>query len=266
VTAKAFRRERVESGYLQVPNGLWTLPVSMGARVLLGWLHSHSDDFLDRLTVNKCRRILGTSSIRKFMEELEPLGLVEIVRAPKGSAWSFVLKADAWLALSDRAEVGSPPSRDRLTNRAEAGSLTEPKSARGGRPVEKDQLENSLAVTGEDETAAHGSLELASGAEVVPANETRKEQAARITQRWWEWKRSNTGKAPIANFAGTRAIIAKVLESGYTEQEVKQALVKLNAVSYASIARALGEPDATFASKTQRSNDALRRLAMKGSA
>lgn len=137
-----FSRDQILSGYNIVPNGLWTIPVSTGARVLLGWLHSHSDPFLAQLTVNKCRRIMGTSRIGVYLDELEALGYVQIIRAANGSPSRFHLAGAPWLALSTR------PSRDRIgcdRDRSHMGSVTGPISARVEQPsleqpFEKDHL------------------------------------------------------------------------------------------------------------------------------
>jgi DNA-binding Lrp family transcriptional regulator len=90
--------------------------------------------------------------------------------------------------------------------------------------------------------------------------ETRKQQAQRIVTAWWDWKKETTGKAPIANFPGTVKIVHKVLESGYEESDIKRALAAMDAVSYASIARALGSATPNQ-SKNEKTMSVLQRMA-----
>lgn len=140
-----FTRDRMSTGWDQVPNGLWTLPVAPGARCLLGWLHSHSDEFLARLTINKARRSMRTSSVREHLDALSELGFVTVTTAGKGEPASFHLHGEPYLALcNNRAGTGSPdleptePESDHP--RADSGPPTEPESDHRGRPLETDHL------------------------------------------------------------------------------------------------------------------------------
>lgn len=150
MTTALVRRSRPRRrGYSDVPHGLWTLvELSAAARLILGWLHSHDAGYLQTVTVNRIRREFGTSSVQKYLAEMEDAGYVEVERRGNGQAASIVLMMDPWEALftpppqdvpsrdrtgsddGNRAETGSVPSRDRTGDRAETGSVTEPRSAR----------------------------------------------------------------------------------------------------------------------------------------
>ena len=131
-----FTRGPMDIGYSQTPHGLWTLiEVSTGARVLLGWLHSHTDTYLASVTVNMARRTLNTSSIASWLRELEAAGFVTVTRGANGRAVQINLEVPPWVELHQRrrhrAETGPPPpSRDRPANQAETGPVTGPKPAR----------------------------------------------------------------------------------------------------------------------------------------
>ena len=119
MTDPQFTRDQIVDGYDKVPNGLWTLEVSAGARIVLGWLHSHTDGFLATLTLNRCRRMLGTSKVSKYLDELETLGFVTIDRTGgRGHPVTFHLHGQPWLDLCRRGVVGP----DGLTHQAQMGS------------------------------------------------------------------------------------------------------------------------------------------------
>src|SRR5687768_12498015 len=108
--AGLFRREGLDHGFELIPHGFWTLPVSPGARLLLGWLHSHTDSYLARLTVNECRRVMGTSAVLKQLTELRDAGFLTIDVGGPGKRTSFTLLADPWLDLQGRRNrAGSGP-------------------------------------------------------------------------------------------------------------------------------------------------------------
>lgn len=199
-----FTRERIDTGYSQAPHGLWTLDVSVGARVLLGWLHSHSDEYLAGLTINRCRRALNTSSIAAWLDELERAGFVRVDRHGEGRPASFVLLARPWLALDrKRAETGAPKS---ARNQAETGSVTRPKSAR----VE-DQGEEQL----EDHSVANATGEVVTEAQIARA----------VVSRWWDHVKAETGHAPEVNFIGLQRIIERLIKNGYELPAIKHAIV-----------------------------------------
>lgn len=150
MTALVKRSRPRRRGYSDVPHGLWTLgSLTASARLILGWLHSHDAGYLQTITVNRIRREFATSSVAKYLDEMEEAGFVTVERKGNGQAASIVLQMDPWEALytappqdgepgrdrlgsddDDRAETGSVPRRDRLGDRAETGSVSAPISAR----------------------------------------------------------------------------------------------------------------------------------------
>ncbi len=62
-----FSRDRqwLDPGFSWVPRGMWTLPVSFAARVLLGWLHSHSDEELASLDLTS----VDSGALHELMTE-----------------------------------------------------------------------------------------------------------------------------------------------------------------------------------------------------
>lgn len=134
-----FTRGPMDIGFSQTPHGLWNLEVSTGARCILGWLHSHTDQFLASVTVNMMRRVFNTSTIAKWLCELSEAGFITITKGVNGTADHFRLETDPWIALHQRrrhrAETGAPkPDRSETgsVDRAETGPVTEPESARVG--------------------------------------------------------------------------------------------------------------------------------------
>lgn len=214
MTAPTFTRRKgaPRTGYGQVPNGLWTLPVSMGAKVLLGWLHSHTDDYLATLTVNRCRRALGTSSITAWMEELESVGLVSIERPEgKGRSWRFDLDPDAWLALSDRAESGSP-----------VAAVTEPESAH--HRAETGAPESARVVDQGENTNPE---EHSPPAE--PTVESPDAAARVIVDAYWLWVKEQQGGKPPAGigYLAMVNVVRPFVEAGWQVASIKQALVRM---------------------------------------
>ena len=158
MTALVRRSRPRRRGYSDVPHGLWTLvELSAAARLILGWLHSHDAGYLQTVTVNRIRREFGTSSVPKYLAEMEDAGFLQVDRRGNGQASEIILLMDPWEELftpppqgearrdrlgsddGDRAEIGSVPRRDRLGERAETGAVSAPRSAR----VE-DQVEDQV--------------------------------------------------------------------------------------------------------------------------
>lgn len=145
-----FTRGPMDVGFSQTPHGLWTLDVSTGARVLLGWLHSHTDQFLQHVTVNMARRVFNTSSIAKWLQELADAGFVTITKGSSGTKDSFRLETEPWVALFNRrkhrAETGSVPPAE-VPDRADVGA---PEPARvvdhPDNNIYEDSLRSSSAV------------------------------------------------------------------------------------------------------------------------
>ena len=142
------RQPRLVDNYSQVPHGLWTAPVSPGARCLLGWLHSHTPQYLASLSFNRIRNeFSGSGQVAVWIKELVDEGLVRQVKV--GQSYRYVLLAAKWeqLARRDRPEIGqedqvsgnrTPTVRIPDSNRPEIGHIED--------HVE-DQLEDQLMPT-----------------------------------------------------------------------------------------------------------------------
>ncbi len=145
-----FEREPLDVGFTMVPHGLWTLDVPPGARCLLGWLHSHTDDYLAHLTLNGCREAFRTSSVADWLGLLERAGFIEVIRpaVPK-RATRFRLLAKPWQSL-DRQSV----SRNRTSDwKAETGLPGKPKPAR---VVDQEEEQNPPTPHDNSEAALTG--------------------------------------------------------------------------------------------------------------
>lgn len=118
-----FSRQPLDPGFSGVPHGFWTLEIPKGAQVLLGWLHSHTDQYLEGVTCNVARRALRTSQVVAWLKELQKAGFL-IIYPPeaKGERTSYVLLSEPWEQLFG-------PRRNR---RAEIGAVGAPGSAREG--------------------------------------------------------------------------------------------------------------------------------------
>lgn len=98
------------SGWTAIPHGLWTLPCSPGARLMLGWLWSHQDAYRQRLSVRGIARQFGhaRSSVTGWLTELEVGGMLAVVQADAGRPAAVVLDPDAWQALHHRIVARIP--------------------------------------------------------------------------------------------------------------------------------------------------------------
>jgi len=148
------REIRVSDHFTQIPHGLWTLPVSPGARCLLGWLHSHDPKYLASLTFNRIRNEFGASGqLAVWVKELVDAGFVRQMEV--GKAHRFVLLAKPWNALATRQSSDYRTVTVRLPdgNRPDSGHIEE--------HVE-DQLEEQthmLTVPVSEKAAADGFAE-----------------------------------------------------------------------------------------------------------
>lgn len=187
-----------DDGWSRAPHGLWTLDVPNGAKVLLGWLHSHSSAFLPNVTVNQARRAVGSSSILAWFEALEGAGFISIRRRDNGSSAQITLKMAPWKAL-----IGH---RDR----AEIGSVTAPKSAR-------------IEEQGED----HLLSSLRSESELIAEDrvDTRVSGTPHgIAKEYHDWHVADRGKAPTTEFKAIMGLAKRLLKSGYEHDEIVDAL------------------------------------------
>jgi hypothetical protein len=88
----------------------------------LGWLHSHTDAYLSCVTLNMARRAFNTSSIAKWLSELEEAGFLAITKGGSGKADSYALDVEAWVALFHRRRHRADTGPANAANRAETGA------------------------------------------------------------------------------------------------------------------------------------------------
>lgn len=185
-----------DDGWSRAPHGLWTLDVPNGAKVLLGWLHSHSGAFLGGVTINQARRAVGSSSIQSWFDALEVAGFISVDRKANGSAHRITLKMAPWRAL-----VGA---RDR----AEIGSVTAPKSDRTEEQGE-DHLSSSLRS--EEELAAESRVDT-------------RDAPGLVATAYYDWHKADSGKPPGQKFTALRSVAGNLLKRGYTPDEIIDAM------------------------------------------
>jgi DNA-binding PadR family transcriptional regulator len=95
------RESRVIDNYSKVPHGLWTAPMTYGAKCLLGWLHSHSPQYLATLSSKRIQAEMGCSTqVLKWIDELVEHGFVVVVQ--QGHRHRYRLMAKPWDALAER--------------------------------------------------------------------------------------------------------------------------------------------------------------------
>lgn len=132
-----FTTEKLDTGYTQVPHGLWTLDLDHGAKCLLGWLHSHAMEYLAGLSVSRCEAEFGGGgSVRRWLAELALAGF--LTKDKVGNRWRITLLAEPWLALHRRR--GRPAE----SAPAESAPLPDPPDPpkRRGKPAETAPIEN----------------------------------------------------------------------------------------------------------------------------
>lgn len=231
---------RGRRGNTVVPNFRWEDPdLDTYQLRIAGWLASHADSYLAKnVTRNEIARCTGisTGKVSSSLIKLEELGIIEVstVEIPQsqgGHRLQIVFDFEAW--ENEARSCGDQEPGHVVTTPGHVVTSTI-----------GHQLEEQLSSSPPSAIEA----------------ETRKQQAHRIVTAWWDWKKETTGKAPIANFPGTVKIVHKVLESGYEESDIKRALAAMDAVSYASIARALGSATPNQ-SKNEKTMSVLQRMA-----
>lgn len=124
------RDRPLRTGYDLVPRGLWTAQqISPKERCLLGWLHSHADNFLERLSRRRIGnefgggRRTGDDSVKALADA----GFLEIVPGDPGLGDRVVLISEAWEALfTGGHEMRPPPTPTRPQNGATTGHETGP--------------------------------------------------------------------------------------------------------------------------------------------
>lgn len=159
-----FKRRPMDVGFSQTPHGLWTLGVPTGARILLGWLHSHTDEFLAGITTNQMRRTFGTSSVLDWLEALAKAGFVRIERGGAGNPNSYELLVEPWYALHGRrtnqsdiglVEVATSPKSDH--HQSDIGAPKSDHSEEQGENITENT--NSLSPAGDEQGSGDDEFE-----------------------------------------------------------------------------------------------------------
>lgn len=209
------------TGWSQVPHGLWTAPgLTACQRVLLGWLQSHTDSYLAGLSLNECRRQVGSSATFVAFDRLEEAGYLKVHRGAGGKPARITLLMAPWRALAGRGVLHS---------QSEIGSVTSPKS---------DHIEDQ----GED----HCSSSLRSEELSVPTQETSGDEGARgapkptalgveAAQAFVEWHRLERGTDPVTAFQGIRSVATAVAKRGYAFDEIVAGLKKTRVMTAKSV-------------------------------
>lgn len=93
--------------YNQVPHGLWTADLTPKAAMLLGWLHSHADNYLSRLSINRIATEFGggRTSVTRLLSALESAGFVRVDSAPRVKA-HVILLSEPWERLARKHVSG----------------------------------------------------------------------------------------------------------------------------------------------------------------
>lgn len=175
--------------------------------MLLGWLHSHTDAYLEKLTCNVARRALRTSSVKSWLGELEQAGFLKVAwPEAKGTRISVMLLAEPWEKLF-------APRRNR---RAETGAVSEPKPAREGEQGE-DQSRKTPAAP--------------SSPQAKKEKSAKRILAEELVRDWWE---SRTIK-PAGSFIGYVKVIEGLEGKGWAVSQIRQALREVPACTHAAL-------------------------------
>lgn len=198
-----------DDGWSRAPHGLWTLDLPNGAKVLLGWLHSHSGSFLQSVTINQARRAVGSSSITTWFDALEQAGFISIFRLANGKPATITLKMAPWRALiGQRPMPWSTPD-----DRAEIGSVTAPIS---------DRTEEQ----GEDQSSSLRSEE---------------QLDAKVVREYWDWYcLEHIGLKPTVEYMALRAVARRLLKSGHQPDDIVDAMKTARAWTAKALADEIG--------------------------
>lgn len=176
--------------------------------MLLGWLHSHTDAYLEKLTCNVARRALRTSSIKSWLEELEKAGFVKVYwPASKGDRITVALLAEPWENLFG-------PRRNR---RAETGSPTAPKPAREG-----EQGEDHSSIPSATPSSPRGPKK-----ELSP----KRRLAQELIREWWDAREIK----PAGSFIGYIKVIEGLEGKGWSVSQIRQALREVPTCTHAAL-------------------------------
>lgn len=194
-----FSRSDRGNGWTSVPHRLWDLDLRTGPKMLLIWLHSHSDDFLARLTLSKCRRAVGSSSIYPWFDALEAAGFLKVARNEAGRPARITLLVKPWEALYE----GS--------NQSDFGPATSPKS--DDREEHLEQQGSSSLRSEEDHQSQV--VQRAKGPSAV---------GVEAAQAFWDWHTLERHKSPVSAFQAVRAVATALAKKGYTADEIVDGL------------------------------------------
>ena len=103
------RDRPLRTGFGIIPNQLWTLPdLTPNRRCLLGWLHSHADDYLSRLTLTRIGKEYGGGKrAADHIRALADAGWLTVTDPPKGTAAEVVMLSGPWEDLLNRSQGGT---------------------------------------------------------------------------------------------------------------------------------------------------------------
>lgn len=206
-----------DDGWSRAPHGLWTLDMPMGAKVLLGWLHSHSRKFLATVTMNDARRAMGgTSSIFGWFDALEAAGFVALVRGENGKPAKITLLAAPFRALCVRP------------NQSEIGSVTSPKSDR----TEEQGEDQSSSLRSEVPVPT----QVTTGTREKPGT-----PAAKVATRYWDEHKANTDHPPAYAFKSLMSVASACLKAGYDPDEIVAAMHKTRVMSAQGVTQTINE-------------------------
>lgn len=205
-----------DDGWSRAPHGLWTLDIPNGAKVLLGWLHSHSGQFLTKVTMSHARRAVGSSSIYDWFDALEAAGFVSILRTTKGRAARITLRMAPWKAL-----VGN-------RNQSDFGLVTAPISDYI-EEQEEDHLSSSLRS--EDELIAETRVDTRDSRDLP----------GEIAKEYCDWHVADSGKQPTTKYLALRSIAKALLKAGYERDEIIDAMKLTKVMNAKSVADVAGE-------------------------
>jgi hypothetical protein len=160
MTAEWERESRLSDNFSKVPHGLWTCDLSHGAKCLLGWLHSHTSNYLATLSTRRIRDEFGAGgSAGRWLLELEAAGFVKVISEKNRKRYRLMAAPWDSLALRPKREKADDetaqngPTRNGTTQH---GPQTDPKWA-DNRP-EMGTIEDHVEDQPEDHSLAHASV------------------------------------------------------------------------------------------------------------
>lgn len=196
-----------DDGWSRVPHGLWTLDLPAGAKLLLGWLHSHTDKFLAHISMTQCRRAVGSSQIFAWFDALETAGYVHVTRGRNGKPAQITLVTAAWrnlLAVRDQSEIGS---------------VTSPKSD----CIEEQGEDQSSSLRSEEQSVTESFVDTREESVRSTADEA-KDRARGVATAVWDGHVARHGTKPTIEFLALVAIAKRLLKSGREPDEIVDAM------------------------------------------